>query len=168
MKNGWKNPRPSPTWETLHEFFLVEEGKLIRKVTTAPNAVKGEEAGYVGSDGYRRVHLEGKVVLTHRVIFYMDNGYLPEVVDHIYGDTLDNTELRACSQQENSYNHGISRANKTGLTGVCWDKARLKWRSTIQVQGRWIQLGRYEDFFEACCARKSAEERYYGEFARHN
>jgi len=44
------------------------------------------------------------------------------------------------------------RARQEGA-GVQWDNLRSKWR--VQIGNRYV--GRYVDFFEACCSRKSAE-----------
>nr|DAH54577.1 MAG TPA: homing endonuclease [Caudoviricetes sp.] len=51
------------------------------------------------------------------------------------------------------------RDNKSGIVGVCWDSKDNKWKAQAFQWGKVIYLGCYDDFFEACCARKGAENR---------
>lgn len=50
-------------------------------------------AGHVGSDGYRRITVEGRVILEHRWVMSVELGrplYRHETVHHLNGDRLDN------------------------------------------------------------------------------
>ena len=89
------------------------------------------------------------------------------VVDHINRNPLDNRicNLRICTQHENSMNQSIRCTNKSGATGVLWDKNRNKWRAYIIVNGKQIYLGRFNTKEEAIEARLQAEIEYFGEFA---
>lgn len=97
-----------------------------------------------------------------RVAFALMGGRWPDIVDHINGNTLDDRweNLREVTARENSLNAKRSRKNTSGVRGVSWEKALDKWRSKIHVGVRQIHLGVYDDFFEAVCARKSAELKY--------
>lgn len=55
-----------------------------------------------------------------------------------------------------------TKANKTGVVGVNWDKSRSKWQASIRFQGKKIFLGRYEQFYEAVKAREMGEKEYFG------
>lgn len=55
---------------------------------------------------------------------------------------------------------GRTHTNKTGISGVYWCKDRKKWTARISVNNKTKYLGRFDDFFEACCARKSADNTY--------
>ena len=57
-----------------------------------------------------------------------------------------------------------TKANKSGVVGVNWDKSRNKWQASIRFQGRKYNLGRFDDFDEACKVRKEAEETIFGNF----
>lgn len=51
----------------------------------------------------------------------------------------------------------VFKTNKTGITGVhC---AGNRWRASLSS----ARLGTFSDFFEACCARKSAENKRWKE-----
>lgn len=89
-------------------------------------------------------------------------------VDHVDGNLLDNRKrkLRKCSQQQNCFNCRVSKNNTSGITGVTWDKARKKWRSSIKVNYKNIYLGRFINIQDAAAAYSVAADKYFGEFAR--
>lgn len=57
-----------------------------------------------------------------------------------------------------------TKANKSGVVGVNWDKSRGKWQASIRFKGHKYNLGRYEFIQDAIDARKEAEKRIFGEF----
>jgi hypothetical protein len=82
-------------------------------------------------------------------------------VDHINRNRLDNRRgnLRFVTPTENKWNMSLRCNNVTGVEGVNWHKQSRKWLVQIRMGGRRHTLGVYQDFFEACCARKSAGNR---------
>lgn len=72
------------------------------------------------------VYLVGRVanqlVYAHRVVFFLANGYLPEVVDHRDRNTLNNlpSNLRASTHVQNARNLGRA------IAGFYWNKAAGK------------------------------------------
>ena len=66
---------------------------------------------------------------------------------------------RWATRSEQSYNKRKQSNNKTGIVGLWFDKNRINWQVSINFDKKITRLGRYDDFFEACCARKSAENR---------
>lgn len=137
-------------------------GKLYWKVRRGGPAVKGGEVGsLVGS--YMKVKLKGKSYPVHRIIWLLANGnHADRFIDHINGDRLDNRlcNLRLVTKAENAKNRRTTKGSKSGLNGVVWRNDTSKWRAFIRWNNRLEHLGSYEDFFEAVCARKSAESRY--------
>lgn len=121
-------------------------------------------------------------------IWYMDNGYAKSnknksysatklhrfvtdcpddmVVDHINHNGLDNrkSNLRICTQQQNTFNKNKRVNNTSGVAGVRWNKQNNKWRSTITYNGNHVHLGYYSDLETAIQARKNAEIEYFGEY----
>ena len=116
--------------------------------------------GYVKYSG-RKDGLCNK--LLHRIIMGAPEDF---VVDHINRNPLDNRRdnLRIVTQQENCMNLTISKNNKSGVPGVCWDKDANKWVAKITYKYKRIHLGRFEKLEDARKARKDAEEEYFGEF----
>lgn len=128
----------------------------------------GAVAGYV-TGGYRRIQVDGEEYLAHRLAWlYMTGAWPSDQVDHINGCRGDNQwrNLREATNVENSRNVGLFASNTSGISGVHYCKTSRRWIVRIGVHPNRINLGRYKDFFEACCARKSAEYRHFGEFAR--
>lgn len=56
-----------------------------------------------------------------------------------------------------------TKANKSGVVGVNWDKSRNKWQASIRYKGHKYNLGRFDDFALACDARREAEKVLFGE-----
>lgn len=93
-----------------------------------------------------------------------------KLVDHINGNTLDNRKcnLRIVTRSQNNVNKVKKSSNKSGVTGVYWDKRDKKWCVEIGFDNNRIYLGRYADFEEAVKVRKEAEEKYFGEYSFDN
>lgn len=68
--------------------------------------------------------------------------------------TLNNIRWATKSQQ--SYNRRLCSKNKSGISGVDFKKQKF-WYATGQFEKKYYHLYCGEDFFEACCARKSWE-----------
>ena len=79
----------------------------------------GDDAGYV-SQGYWKVQLHNKSYLVHRVLFYLYYGDLPEYIDHIDQNSLNNEKdnLRPVTKAINCRNKGMHPNNISGVTGV--------------------------------------------------
>ena len=123
----------------------------------------GKAAGCRTSNGYIAITVNDVWFLAHRLAWLYVTGRLPhDQIDHIDGDGTNNSfsNLREVDNQGNARNRKVPASCKTGVTGVRWRSERNKWASMIMVSKERIALGHYTDFFEACCARKSAELKY--------
>lgn len=143
-------------------------GKFFHKVNKGKGRV-GERAGHLGNRGYRVLTLNKKTYLDHRVIFFIHNGFLPEVIDHINNDPLDNRieNLRACSVEENCWNAMLSKSNNSGFKGVGWHSASKKWRARLKMRGEEIHIGMFDDLNEAVKAVRKKRESLHGQFCNH-
>lgn len=120
---------------------------------------------FVSSHGYLKSQRKGDAgAYIHRLIMDPGEGM---VVDHINGNPLDNrkSNLRVCSQAENTRNARLRTNNKTGVRGVYWDKCRELWAAKISANNKTITLGRFATIEEATYARRSAENRIHGGFS---
>jgi len=108
----------------------------------------------------------------HRQTIYLHRDIMqapPGVqVDHISGDTWDNrrSNLRLATRSQQNMNQKIRSTNKSGVTGVRWNDQKERWIARICAAGRKMELGRFKNFDDAVAARRAAEGRYFGEYAR--
>ena len=104
-------------------------------------------------------------ILMHRFLTKAPSGM---DVDHINGDGLDNRRcnLRVCSRAENLRNARVGQRNTSGYKGVSWHSTKQVWRATIMVNYKTIRLGEFKNLQDAVAARKEAERKHFGMFAR--
>lgn len=162
----------------MRECFDYREGRIFWKERPLHHFVdewrrrifnsrqSGMEAGPL-VHGYRMVKFSWGKVGVHRIIFIMHHGFLPEEVDHINGDPLDNRieNLRAATHAENLRNMKTPSSNTSGRNGVSWHKATRKWAVGIRHNGKWMHLGTFNDYSDAVKRRQDAESTIYGEFS---
>tara|TARA_R100001086_G_scaffold227776_1_gene146994 strand:- start:161 stop:709 length:549 start_codon:yes stop_codon:yes gene_type:complete len=101
-----------------------------------------------------------KKYLAHRLAWlYMTGDWPVDQLDHINGDSLDNqwSNLREVSNAENGRNCKVNVNNTSGVMGVYFYKRDQIWCAYITKNYKTKSLGRFEDWFDAVCARKSAE-----------
>lgn len=70
--------------------------------------------------------------------------------------------LRRATDSQNSMNKDYSYMSKSGIPGV--RKENNKWVAIIKINGKSIRLGSFEKLNDAINARKSAEDKLFGEF----
>lgn len=117
----------------------------------------------VRSDGSRGRTTVGM----HRDILELKRGD-GKKCDHVDGVTLNNRRynLRVATDTQNNQNKKLTKSNRSGYKGVCWDKSRSKWMAYIKINGRQKNLGYFKTREEARAAYCVAALRYHGEFAR--
>lgn len=116
-------------------------------------------------DGYTcvAVRLLGRNRLAHRLIWMWMTGELPpDCIDHRNRNATDNrwVNLRASTPANNSKNTSMRRSNKSGVTGVYWNRRAAKWHASIRVNGRDHYLGLFASLLDAAAARRSATNEY--------
>lgn len=122
---------------------------------------------YINSRGYVVGHIVGdKAVKMHRLIMKdkLEDGL---IIDHINADhKTDNRKenLRAIPQNKNTLNRRRSSLNKSGKSGVWFDKSSNNWIAYIRVNNKQHFLGRYTNKEDAIEARLKGEEEYFGEY----
>lgn len=156
------------------EYFRYESesGMLFWK-----NARKGISKGSVAGSlhkrsGYIVVMLDGVSYQVHRIIWDLENPtdkvQCDEQIDHIDHNRANNSlvNLRKVKAIDNSRNRSKYSFNKSGVTGVLFDKRRGKWRAEICIFGKTKHLGRFDTLAAAVSARKDAEI-FYGFHENH-
>ena len=118
-------------------------------------------------DGYVESREENKeTILLHR---YLTN-FKYSTVDHINRNKLDNRleNLRGVTTSQNQINKSIQSNNTSGITGVSYDKERMKWHVMITANKKSINIGRFDKFDDAVSARLCAEKIYHKEYIPKN
>jgi hypothetical protein len=90
------------------------------------------------------------------------------VIDHRDGNPLNNqpSNLRFCTNAENSRNRELQGNNALKTKGVRWHHRDKKFHARITVHGKQHHIGSYDTLQEAKAARAKAETELFGEFAR--
>jgi len=140
-------------------YYNKQFGIFVRKKSMY-RYKKGDIAGWLNNSGYIQIGIAGSQPLAHRLAFLYMTGSMPnDEVDHINGVRTDNRwpNLREATKHQNQKNSKINTLNTSGVMGVYLNKRSKKWNVQISVNGQYIYLGSFLDWFEAVCARKSAE-----------
>ena len=99
----------------------------------------------------------------HRLVYWLHN---PEwdimdssrdnAIDHIDGNRLNNNieNLRVVTCQENNF-------NMTRAKGYTWDKNRNKWKASIKLNRKSINLGHFDNEIDAHNAYLEAKKKYH-------
>lgn len=113
-----------------------ERGTLTRRVVTGrsrANAATRLRAGYPVTS------FNGVVYSTHRIVYIMEHGEIPEgmEIDHINQDKLDfrSCNLRAVPRFVNMENRDAMRNNTSGFKGVSYHIRRGAWFGRKMMQG---------------------------------
>tara|TARA_R110000765_G_scaffold418545_1_gene522084 strand:+ start:7 stop:498 length:492 start_codon:yes stop_codon:yes gene_type:complete len=156
------------TQNRLKELFSYNPltGVFTRKVKLAYKSKIGEVVGCLTKAGYLTAQVNGKLYSLHRLAYLYMTGNWPDITDHINGVKNDNrwTNLRSCTQQQNTFNQKISSNNTSGVKGVCWEASRKKWR--VSVSNR--NVGRFDSLEEATIVAKRLQEEVQGVYAYSN
>lgn len=139
----------------------INEFRFARDYKAWMTKHAGRKVTYRDSNGYVRVFINGRLWLAHRIIWMWNYGYLPELqIDHIDHNRQNNRleNLRLVTQSQNNANSRLSLRSVTGVTGVTWHTPSKRWRATINLNKKFIEIGRYMDFESAVIARKAAEK----------
>jgi len=147
-----------------------ETGIFQRKFHAQKRAIKHDQAGSVDSKGYRQIRVDGRLYLAHRLAWLMVHGVWPAFhLDHIDRNPGNNaiSNLRPCTHAENHQNVGVRSDSTSGVTGVSYLKLQRKWLAYINLRGKRIRLGLFDEFASAVQARANGKTKYHAFGAQH-
>jgi hypothetical protein len=133
-------------------------------ITLPSIRIVSKRAGWDSNGGYRYITFNKSAYLAHRVAWFLFYGVQPpEFIDHMDTNKSNNRiwNLREIDYTGNLLNVTKKTSGKSGIRGVWFDKRRGSWQAFINLHKKRHPLYYGQDFFEACCARKSAESAYW-------
>lgn len=153
--------------QTLHMYFDLDSlrGVIRWKIRPARSVRIGSEAGAINGHGYRQLRLNGENLQLHRIVFAMTHGRWPEgPIDHINRVRLDNRpeNLRESTFTQNRRNAGLRCNNRSGTTGVRFNKRNGQWHAYIKTGSVQTHLGFFPTSESAIAARHAAERERCG------
>lgn len=117
----------------------------------------------MNAGGYLAGRFDFASVTAHRAAWAIHTGAVPSgQIDHINGNRADNriANLRDVPRSINGKNQKRQPSNKSGVSGVRYERRRKRWAADIRHNGRLFFLGRFKCFADAVRARKSAERKF--------
>lgn len=150
----------------LRNMYFEESARAIISIDKI-NKIKGHSWHLRKGDGYVECRINNKSVLLHRYLMGVVDKERDIMVDHINRNKLDNRNenLRIVTNSQNQTNKKIMNNNTSGTTGVTWDKARGKWKVSLNINKKCYNLGRFDTLEEAIDVRLKAEKLYHKEYA---
>lgn len=152
------------TQEVLKQLLIYDEatGDFFHRNIRQGITSTSDRAGTL-DNGYVKIGVSGKRYRAHRLVWLYVYGELPTLsIGHINHDRSDNrvSNLRLVSNSGNAQNMSKYKTNRSGITGVHWDKNRKSWEVQISVEGKNKFIGRFGDLDRAISERLSAELKY--------
>jgi len=171
----------SLTQQEAHRLFEYKDGELFWKNRPATDFLTehdcnqwnskyfGKRAGCYGKKPYVYTAINHKNIAIHRIIFLMQHGYLPKMIDHMDGNPRNNKieNLREATPLQNQQNQKLPKHNTSGYKGVIWYKRLNKWLVRVKVNKKQMHIGVFEDIELADLVAQEARNKFHGAFARH-
>ena len=147
-----------------HLFLYNHETGSIKWNAVRCGTKFGSEAGTLHK-GYRRIKVNGHLVLAHRIAWAIYHGKWPDgEIDHINMIRSDNriSNLRDVIRSENMVNRNYP-TGESRVRGV--SKHKCGWQAVISIYGKTIYLGLFKTVEDAEKVRISAEKQLHGVFS---
>ena len=137
------------TQQRLLEVLSYDEssGRFTWLQPNSPRVFVGSPAGSLHSgSGYRRLMVDGRKYLEHRLVWLAATGEFPPIlIDHINGIKHDNriSNLRLATRKQNNENVKLRIDNTTGFKGAT-RKPDGRWEAQIQTNKTKVYLGLFD------------------------
>lgn len=144
---------------------------VLRWAVSRGKVRPGDRIGSLDREGYRRVRINDKQYLEHRLVWLWHHGHFPRILDHIDRNRDNNRieNLRLCNESQNAANSGPPVHNTSGYRGVYFDVDRSKWVARIRlvVNGQRLRyrIGRYDSADEAAIHYNLHMRERFGDYA---
>ena len=107
----------------------------------------GSIAGTIDTNKYRRIRVNGKRYMAHRLAwFYIYGAWPTNYIDHINHNVDDNaiSNLREATPSQNSSNARIKKTSTSGYKGVGFDKKNKNYSASIMHNNKKFYLGKFD------------------------
>ena len=158
------------TIERLKEVFTYEpETGLFKRNYSGNGYSKGAVAGCVGRRGYIQINVDRVQYRANRLAWFYMTGEFPSlVVDHIDGNTSNNTwsNLRLATASQNVMNSSLHKAGtSTNIKGIYVDKHGDIHAQVTKEGTRYRKI--FKEMAKAVEWITAIREQVHGEFANH-
>ena len=154
--------------EILNSLFEFKDGVLYNKPDRPYPAKAGQPVGYE-IVGYQFVDVKRQKYAVHRIAFYMQHGWVPDEIDHINGNGMDNRiqNLRPATTAQNAQNRSLLITNTTGYKGVRTHKRSNRCQAQMKINGKQRHLGTFDTKELAAEFLDLARDMVHGDYANH-
>lgn len=123
----------------------------------------------INERGYIWASIDNEYTRLHRLVMNLsrNDGY---IVDHIDRNPLNNkkSNLRLCTNMQNSRNRSLNNNSTSYYKGVCFDKDTESWKSQISINKKKVYIGRYNTAIEEAIEYDRCAASAFGDFANLN
>jgi HNH endonuclease/AP2 domain len=149
-------------------YLTYRDGVFYWENPLSVRVKKGDVAQVLGNR-YMHVSINRKRYMIHKLVFFIHHEYVPNIVDHIDGNPLNNEidNLREADKYKNNWNAKIRKHNRTGLKGVTYHPQTGKYRARIRCMDKVYSLGLFakkEDAHQAYCIGSIILHKDFGRF----
>ena len=161
--------KPHITLDRLKELAHYDPATgqfVLRQHRKGTTRKIGDVLGSKKKPGYLEACFDQRIYLLHRLAYFYMTGEVPQIIDHINGNGMDNRwdNLRLVTHQQNMENIKKMRPdNTTGYRGV--HKWHGKYRAKIVVNKKQIHLGTFSTAEEAAKAYEAARPSIHSFYA---
>lgn len=138
------------------------------KTLRRSGAKAGDWAGSINQEGYRIIGRGG--LREHHLVYLLTHGELPELLDHIDRNRLNNApeNLRVIDRRSNALNSKVRRNNKSGYRGVSQRADSMGW--IVQIKSKYGNklTARTRNIEDAATIYNFWAAEHHGEHANYN
>lgn len=139
--------RKELTQEFIKEILFYDPltGIFTWRKPTGSKMKIGQRAGCKAPIGYNLIKINRKLYRTCRLAFLYMTGGWPIEIDHINKNKSDDrwNNLRNGDRAANNYNKDLQSNNKSGYTGVSFDKRDNNWDAHCYKNGKRYYIGAF-------------------------
>jgi len=152
----------------LFTYDPVEARLYWKNVSKYHSRLNGMEAGYKKCDKgkcYWLVKINGKPYKRMKIIYCLETGVWPVMLDHKDGNSLNDhiSNLRVATREENTWNRKIGKQNRVLPMGIRRMGGGFQVR--IAYKKKTYYLGIFNNLEDARQAYTKKREEFYGQFA---